>query len=120
VARETKNRLPLAGSGAEAVRDAITSRNIALPAHLRRSVTWDQSAEMSQHAKLTSDSGLQEYISNHQPSLQRSTKENTNGLLGQYFPKRHAVLCAAMSRTTVKAKPADQSRGQPVPSLSPP
>src|SRR4051795_6785382 len=40
----------LAGHGAEAVRDAITRSIITLPEALRRSLTWDQGAEMAQHA----------------------------------------------------------------------
>ena len=47
-----KNGLALAGHGAEAVRDAITSTITALPDQLRRSLPWDQGAEMAQHAQL--------------------------------------------------------------------
>jgi IS30 family transposase len=36
----------LAGHGAEAVRDAITRAIGSLPAQLRRSLTWDQGAEI--------------------------------------------------------------------------
>ena len=53
-----KNGLALAGHGAEAVRDAITSMITALPDQLRRSLTWDQGAEMAQHAQLRIDTGL--------------------------------------------------------------
>ena len=45
-----KNGPPLAGHGAAAVRDAIATRIKSLPEHLRRSLTWDQGAEMAQHA----------------------------------------------------------------------
>jgi putative transposase len=45
-----KNGPALAGHGAEAVRDAITRTIITLPEELRRSLTWDQGAEMAQHA----------------------------------------------------------------------
>src|SRR5207244_10515197 len=53
-----KNGPPLAGHGAEAVRDAITSTIVTLPEQLRRSLTWDQGAEMAQHAQLRIDAGL--------------------------------------------------------------
>src|SRR6185369_805768 len=47
-----KNGPALAGHGAEAVRDAITRAIITLPEALRRSLSWDQGAEMAQHASL--------------------------------------------------------------------
>jgi IS30 family transposase len=77
----------LAGHGAEAVRDAITRAIGSLPVQLRRSLTWDQGAEMSQHAQLTIDTGLQVYFCDPRSPWQRGTNENTNGLLRQYFPK---------------------------------
>jgi len=82
-----KNGLALAGHGAEAVRDAITRTIIALPEHLRRSLTWDQGAEMAQHTRLKIDAGVQVYFCDPQSPWQRGTNENTNGLLRQYFPK---------------------------------
>ena len=44
-----KNGPALAGHGAEAVRDGICGTITNLPDQLRRSLTWDQGAEMSQH-----------------------------------------------------------------------
>jgi len=77
----------LAGHGAEAVRDAIASSITTLPEQLRRSLTWDQGAEMAQHAQLRIDTGLAIYFCDPQSPWQRGTNENTNGLLRQYFPK---------------------------------
>jgi IS30 family transposase len=77
----------LAGHGAEAVRDAITRTITTLPEQLRQSLTWDQGAEMSQHARLRIDAGLQVYFCDPHSPWQRGTNENTNGLLRQYFPK---------------------------------
>jgi IS30 family transposase len=82
-----KNGPALAGHGAEAVRDAITRTIITLPEQLRQSLTWDQGAEMSQHARLRIDAGLQVYFCDPHSPWQRGTNENTNGLLRQYFPK---------------------------------
>jgi IS30 family transposase len=82
-----KNGPALAGHGAEAVRDAIASSITTLPEHLRRSLTWDQGAEMAQHARLRIDTGLAIYFCDPQSPWQRGTNENTNGLLRQYFPK---------------------------------
>jgi len=82
-----KNGPALAGHGAEAVRDAIASSITTLPEQLRRSLTWDQGAEMAQHAQLRIDTGLAIYFCDPRSPWQRGTNENTNGLLRQYFPK---------------------------------
>ena len=57
-----KNGPALAGHGAEAVRDAIASAITTLPAQLRRSLTWDQGAEMAGHARLRIDAGIEVYF----------------------------------------------------------
>jgi IS30 family transposase len=85
--QRVKNGPALAGHGAEAVRDAIAEAITTLPEHLRRSLTWDQGAEMAQHAQLRIDAGLDVYFCDPHSPWQRGTNENTNGLLRQYFPK---------------------------------
>ena len=82
-----KNGPALAGHGAEAVRDAIAREITTLPEQLRRSLTWDQGAEMSQHVQLKIDTGVAVYFCDPHSPWQRGTNENTNGLLRQYFPK---------------------------------
>src|SRR5947199_5321777 len=82
-----KNGPALTGHGAIAVRDAITEAITTLPVQLRRSLTWDQGAEMAQHAQLRVESGLAIYFCDPHSPWQRGTNENTNGLLRQYFPK---------------------------------
>jgi IS30 family transposase len=82
-----KNGPPLAGHGAEAVRDAIAEQIMVLPEHLRRSLTWDQGSELSQHVQLRIDTGLAIYFCDPHSPWQRGSNENTNGLLRQYFPK---------------------------------
>ncbi len=69
------------------MRDAIASAIATLPEQLRRSLTWDQGAEMAQHARLRIDTGLQVFFCDPHSPWQRGTNENTNGLLRQYFPK---------------------------------
>lgn len=82
-----KNGPAVAGHGAEAVRDAIARSIIELPRQLRRSLSWDQGAEMARHADLKILAGLPVYFCDPHSPWQRGTNENTNGLLRQYFPK---------------------------------
>ena len=82
-----KNGPPLAGHGAEAVRDAIATSIVTLPDQLRRSLAWDQGAELAQHAQLRIDTNLPIYFCDPHSPWQRGSNENTNGLLRQYFPK---------------------------------
>ena len=83
----TKNGPALAGHGADAVRGAIARTITTLPEQLRRSLTWDQGAEMAQHAQLRIEAGVAVYFCDPHSPWQRGTNENTNGLLRQYFPK---------------------------------
>ncbi len=80
-------RLPK-GHGAEAFRDALTKRIVTLPAQLRRSITYDQGPEMSEHVRFSVDTGVDVYFCDPKSPWQRGTNENTNGLLRQYLPKR--------------------------------
>jgi len=105
-----KNGPALAGHGAEAVRDAITRTIVTLPEELRRSLTWDQGAEMAQHAGLKIDAGMQVYFCDPHSPWQRGTNENTNGLLRQYFPKGtdlsvHSAEEIAAVAATLNARP---------------
>jgi transposase, IS30 family len=79
--------LPGGPGDAIAVRDAIVASIGALPACLRRSLTWDQGLEMRRHKEITIAADLPIYFCDPQSPWQRGSNENTNGLLRQYFPK---------------------------------
>jgi IS30 family transposase len=102
--------LPPGGIRAEAVREGITDSILRLPASLRRSLTWDQGKEMSEHARFTVDTGVAVYFCDPHRPWQRGSNENTNGLLRQYFPKGQSL--AGVSRAELE-RVADRLNGRP-------
>jgi len=75
------------GHTADAVQDAIVAKMSELPEHLRRSLTWDQGMEMTNHLAIAAATDLDIYFCDPHSPWQRGSNENTNGLLRQYFPK---------------------------------
>ncbi len=72
---------------AETVRDGLIRVVKDLPKSLRNTLTWDQGAEMSEHAAFTMATDMKVYFCDPASPWQRGSNENTNGLLRQYFPK---------------------------------
>ena len=70
-----------------AEQQAIKKQIADLPHFLRKSLTWDQGVEMSNHLLIAHENDLEVYFCDPHSPWQRGTNENTNGLLRQYFPK---------------------------------
>jgi IS30 family transposase len=93
------------------VRDAVVAALTALPAHLRRTLTWDQGSEMARHAEIAAALGTTSvyFCESHSP-WQRPSNENTNGLLRDYFPKGtdlsvHTAGDIALVQTELNRRP---------------
>ena len=73
--------------GADAVQESMTQAMARLPETLRRTLTWDQGVEMSNHVEIAAATDLDIYFCDPHSPWQRGSNENTNGLLRQYFAK---------------------------------
>ena len=73
--------------GAESVMESLVRALRPLPEQLRRTLTWDQGAEMAEHKAFTVATDMDVYFCDPASPWQRGTNENTNGLLRQYLPK---------------------------------
>jgi IS30 family transposase len=80
--------LPGARRDSATVRDAVIAALGPLPPHLRRTLTWDQGAEMARHTEVAAALGMASvYCCDPHSPWQRPTNEHTNGMLRDYFPK---------------------------------
>jgi IS30 family transposase len=73
--------------GADTLQEAMVAAMSRLPETLKKTLTWDQGSEMSNHVQIAAATDLDIYFCDPHSPWQRPTNENTNGLLRQYFPK---------------------------------
>ena len=71
----------------QTVVNALSRHVRKLPSTLRRSLTWDQGKELTQHKRFTIATDVEVYFCDPHSPWQRGSNENTNGLLRQYFPR---------------------------------
>ena len=77
----------LANQDARMVRQAFADEFRHLPKGLKKTLTYDQGGEMSQHKLFTKQTNITVYFAHPHSPWERGTNENTNSLLRQYFPK---------------------------------
>ena len=75
------------GRKAPAVADVVIDHISGLPDFMRRGLTWDQGAEMAEHASITVAASLPIYFAHPRSPWERPTNENTNRLIREYLPK---------------------------------
>ena len=66
---------------------ALIKQAKKLPGELYKSLTWDRGKELADHRRFSLATDIDVYFCDPQSPWQRGSNENTNGLLGQYFPK---------------------------------
>jgi IS30 family transposase len=69
-------------------RAALTQVLERIPPSLRRSITYDNGNENSEHQTLNEDFEMRSYFCEPYHSWEKGTVENTNGLIRRHFPKR--------------------------------
>jgi len=79
--------VPLKNKNAETVRKAFEKEFLKLPKTMKKTLTYDNGTEMSEHKLFTKNTKVQVYFTHPYSPWERPTNENSNGLVRDYFPK---------------------------------
>ena len=79
--------VPLKNKNAQTVRKAFEKEFSKLPKTMKKTLTYDNGTEMSEHQLFTKNTKVQVYFTHPYSPWERPTNENSNGLVRDYFPK---------------------------------
>lgn len=79
------------GHSAVNVGDALITVLRALPARLRRSLTWDQGNEMFQHERIEESTGVKIYFADPHSPWQRGSNDRHERAAATVLPERHRL-----------------------------
>jgi len=90
VERKTRYTLliPLINRKALTVRDAFIYAFLSMPELYRKTMTYDNGTEMSEHKELSKQAGISIYFAHPYSAWERGTNENTNGLVRRVYSKK--------------------------------
>ena len=77
----------LEGFGSTPVLEGFTKRLRRIPSSLRKTLTYDQGAEMAQHATLSKRLHMDVFFCDPHSPWQRGTNEHANGMIREFLPK---------------------------------
>ena len=89
---ERKSRYTIIDKLERMAADAVSQNLIRhlelLPENLRRSCTYDNGSENTNHEQVNQALGIKSYFCHPYASWEKGTIENTNGLIRRFFPKK--------------------------------
>jgi len=79
--------VPLKARDALTIRRAFAREMKSLPKQVKRSLTYDQGSEMTEHKLFSKNTKIKVFFAHPGSPWERGTCENTNGLIRGFFPK---------------------------------